>query len=67
MTYHFSIPDMSCGHCVKAVTSAIAEVDPKAETAVDLTTKTATVESALPAEALGKAIETAGYAATLSD
>lgn len=67
MTYRFSIPDMSCSHCVKAVTGAIADADPKAETVVDLPTKTATVRSALPADALGRAIETAGYAATLTD
>ena len=66
MTYRFSIPDMSCGHCVKAVSGAIADVDPKAETTVDLATKTATVHSEMPADALGRAIEAAGYAATLT-
>ncbi|OLP61244.1 hypothetical protein BJF93_20870 [Xaviernesmea oryzae] len=63
MTYDFSIPDMSCGHCVKAVSGAIADIDAAAETRIDLAARTATIVSALPPEALAKAIEDAGYAA----
>lgn len=32
----FLVDDMSCGHCVQAITQAVKAVDPAAEVAVDL-------------------------------
>lgn len=60
---HLNIPEMTCGHCVGAVEKAVKSVDPAAEIAVDLEAKTASIESAIGAEAFIAAIEDAGYGA----
>jgi copper chaperone len=57
----FSVPDMTCGHCVATVTKAIKTLDPAAEVKVDLAGKTVTVGSSSPAPAVAKALEDAGY------
>jgi copper chaperone len=54
---------MSCGHCVKAVTTSIHEVDPAAKVDVDLATGRVDVDSSRPADAIAKAIVDAGYEA----
>ena len=62
MTIAFEIQDMSCGHCVRAITQAVKAIDPAAQVAVDLGTKRVQIETTttLP-EALGDAIREAGY------
>jgi copper chaperone len=55
------VDDMTCGHCVGAVTKAVKELDPKATVRVDLGTKRVSVESAKPASEIMRAIEDAGY------
>ena len=57
----FKLPDMSCGHCVKAVTEAVHEVDPQARVEVDLATRQARVESTQPRDKLAAALAEAGY------
>lgn len=57
----FDLPDMSCGHCVAAVTQACKEVDPQARVAVDLARKHVTVESDQPRERFAQALDEAGY------
>ena len=57
----FSVPDMSCGHCAKAVTEAVHSVDPDASVDVDLRTKLVSVDSAAEKIALSAAIREAGY------
>lgn len=57
----FSIPSMSCGHCMKAVTQAVQAVDPQAKVDVDLGTKTVKVESQAGREQLVRALAEAGY------
>jgi copper chaperone len=57
----FHLPDMSCGHCVAAITKALADTDPQARVEVDRESKTAQVDSALPREALAAALTEAGY------
>lgn len=59
--YEFKLPDMSCGHCVQAVTEAAREVDPQAQIEVDLPGKQARVESAQPRERFVAALAEAGY------
>lgn len=59
--HEFNLPDMSCGHCVKAVTDAAREVDPQARVEVDLDRKQARVESAQPRERFVDALKEAGY------
>lgn len=57
----FNIPNMSCGHCVKAVTEAVRSVDPQARVEVDLAGKHVKVESGQPREPLARALAEAGY------
>ena len=56
-----SVPDMSCSHCVSAVTEAVKGVDSTAEVAVDLDTKVVTVRSDASRDALAAALSEAGY------
>lgn len=60
----FDVQGMTCGHCVKAVTASIHELDPAAKVDVDLATGRVKVESNQPADAIAKAIVEAGYEAT---
>jgi copper chaperone len=56
-----NIPSMSCGHCVKAVTQAVQEVDPQAKVAVDLNTKQVQVESSADRQKIVASLVEAGY------
>lgn len=60
--HEFNLPSMSCGHCVRAVTEAAQEVDPRAQVRVDLDRKRAEVESSHPRERFVDALKEAGYA-----
>lgn len=58
----FQVPDMSCGHCVQAITQAVKAADPGAQVQVDLTTHRVQVQPAqADAQALSRAITEAGY------
>lgn len=57
----FEIKDMSCGHCVGAVTRAVKTLDAQADIKIDLGSKTMTVESAQSRESLAAALTDAGY------
>ena len=59
----FTVPDMTCGGCVKAITTAIQRLDPKAVVATDLDSHRVDVTSAQPEAALAQAIEDAGFTA----
>jgi copper chaperone len=64
---NFGVEGMSCGHCVRSVTTAIQAIDPAAKVEVDLGSKSVAVESSLePAEVAG-AIEKSGYAVIRRD
>jgi copper chaperone len=52
---------MTCGHCEKAVTRAIKQVDPAAEIAIDRAQNKVYVQSEQPREDLAKAIAEEGY------
>ena len=58
----FEVNDMTCGHCVSAITKALRAVDPGARVQIDLATHRVQVE---PTEAddveLSDAIKEAGY------
>lgn len=56
-----TLPDMSCGHCVTAVTQACKEVDPAARVEVDLGTKKVRIESAEDRQDFTEALSEAGY------
>ncbi len=57
----FSVPDMTCGHCVSTVTKAVKALDAAADVKADLGAKTVTVETTATATAVSKALDEAGY------
>ena len=61
----FDVKGMTCGHCVRAVTNAVQEIDAQARVEVDLATATVLIESTSPASSIERAIEEAGYEAKL--
>ena len=58
------VAGMSCGHCVKAVTSAVQARDLAAKVEVSLERGTVHVETSLPREAVAAAVEAEGYKVT---
>ncbi|MBY3177609.1 heavy-metal-associated domain-containing protein [Rhizobium leguminosarum] len=59
--YEFDIKSMTCGHCASTVEKAIKAADPEASATIDLTARTARVQSKLEPAAIKAAIEKAGY------
>lgn len=58
----FEVNDMSCGHCVRAITQAVQEADPGAQVQIDLPGHRVQVQpAAADAAVLKAAIEEAGY------
>jgi copper chaperone len=58
----FQVNDMTCGHCVGAVTRALQELDPQAKIQIDLATHRVEVESVkVDAAQISHAISEAGY------
>lgn len=59
----FDVKGMTCGHCVRAVTGAIQQLDENAEVDIDLAAGKMTVVSELPATEIIKAVFNEGYEA----
>jgi len=59
--YQLEVGEMSCGHCVAAVTRAVQALDPSAKVDVDLAQRKVEVESRAALEQVSAAIEDAGY------
>lgn len=58
----FEVQDMSCGHCVKAITEAVKAADAGAAVTIDLDRHLVRIEpDRADAQALGDAIREAGY------
>lgn len=57
----FKVEDMSCGHCVAAITKAVKDVDANGKVDVDLGAKRVRIESSHAAKEFSAAIEEAGY------
>ena len=58
----FQVDDMSCGHCVAAITRAVKDADREAQVQVDLGSHRVRIEPvAADAQALADAIRDAGY------
>lgn len=57
----FNVQNMSCGHCVKAITNAVQARDPAASMRVDLAAKEVGIESQLDAAQIIEAISEEGY------
>ncbi len=62
--YELQVENMTCGHCVKAVTKAVQAVDGGAQVDIDLATKQVKVQSGAALDAVKAAIADAGYPVT---
>lgn len=56
-----TLPDMTCGHCVKSVTATVQRVDPAATLQIDLPSHAVRIESALPPAGFVAALTEEGY------
>ncbi len=62
MNQSFTVTGMTCGHCEKAVTRAVKQLDPQAEVQIDRSSGRVDVQSEQPRETLARAIAEEGYA-----
>ena len=58
----FTIPSMSCGHCVKAITQVVQTADPQATVQADVAQHRVDLETSTPREQLVQLLADAGYA-----
>ncbi len=56
-----TIKDMTCGHCVAAVTQAIRQIDPQAQVEIELIAHHVSVESAASRGRIVAALAGAAY------
>ncbi len=57
----FHVNDMTCGHCVAAITRAVQDASPGAVVDIDLSSHRVSVNGASDAAAVAAAIREAGY------
>jgi copper chaperone len=57
-----TLPTMTCGHCVTAVTAAVQQVDAAATLQIDLPTHHVRIDSIRPAVDFERALAEEGYA-----
>ena len=62
MNQTFTVTGMTCGHCEKAVTRAVKQVDPQAEVTIDRAANRVDVQTEQTREAISQAIAEEGYA-----
>ena len=62
MQYTLEVQGMTCGHCERAVTRAVLQIDPQAQVKIDRAANRVEVQSTQPREAVAKAIAEEGYA-----
>ena len=62
MSETFTVQGMTCGHCERAVTRAVLQIDPQAQVKIDRAANRVEVQSTQPREAVAKAIAEEGYA-----
>ncbi len=60
-TQTLTVQGMTCGHCEKAVTTAIKTLDPQAEVRIDRAQNLVEVNTAQSREAVAAAIREEGY------
>jgi copper chaperone len=56
-----SIPAISCGHCARAITDTILELDPAATVQVDIGAKTAVIDTRADNAAVRERLAAEGY------
>ncbi|MBV8469435.1 MAG: heavy-metal-associated domain-containing protein [Burkholderiaceae bacterium] len=57
----FHLPDMSCGHCVAAITAVVHELDAQAQIEFDREARRIQVRTGVSAQMLAEALTEAGY------
>ena len=57
----FTVSGMTCGHCVRAITTAVTEEDASAAVRVDLDQGKVEIDSPLPRSTLARIITEEGY------
>jgi copper chaperone len=57
----FTVQGMTCGHCERAVQTAIKTLDPQAEVRIDRAQNLVEVHTAQPRDAVAAAIREEGY------
>ena len=63
----FEVNDMTCGHCIKAITDAVKAADSRADVHIDLARHRVEIEPAsADAAALASVIREAGYTPVLA-
>jgi copper chaperone len=63
MALELTLPDMTCGHCVKTVTQTVRRMDPGARLDIDLGRHLVKIESGRPAAEFTQALAEEGYPA----
>lgn len=61
MNQVFNVQGMSCGHCERAVTNAIQQIDAQAQVRIDRAQSRVEVDSSQPRERLAQAMRDEGY------
>ena len=59
--YELQVEEMSCGHCVSAVTKSVQAIDAQARVEVDLAERKVRVQSVAELDKIAAAIVAAGY------
>ncbi|HSK26077.1 MAG TPA: copper ion binding protein [Jiangellales bacterium] len=60
-TQHFDVPEISCSHCVTAISTSVGRIDGVTAVDVDIDAKAVTVRGTASRDAVCAAIEDAGY------
>ena len=61
MQYTLQVEGMTCGHCERAVTQAVQQIDPAATVRIDRAQNRVDIDSTQPREARAAAIAEEGY------
>jgi copper chaperone len=62
MEHLLTVSGMSCGHCERAITQTLQQLDPQAKVNIDRLRSNVRVDSSLPRDRLVQAITEEGYA-----
>jgi len=63
-SFEVTVPAMTCGHCVKTVTTTVQRLDPQAKVSTDLATHQVRVDTSASRETVLRALADEGYPAT---
>jgi copper chaperone len=62
LNVELKVQGMTCGHCVRAVTAAVRQVDPDAQVDIDLASGRVSAQTSAQRDQLVAAIQQEGYA-----